>query len=236
VRRALAPRRLDRLRFHHPRVAETIESVARERLTYLELPALLDLAEAGFALERGRLAGSVIEAGSAYGGSAIVLASAKDARRPLRVYDVFGEFPSPSERDAEDAHRRHAEIASGAATWSDDRPFYGYVSNLAGEVRASFTRYGLDPEANSIELIQGLIEQTLAVEGPVALAHVDCDWYDPVVACLERICPHLVPGGRVIVDDYDDWQGARRAVDEFLGWNPTLRVERRSRLHIVNPG
>ncbi len=126
-------------------------------------------------------------------------------------------------------------MAAGRATWRDDKPFYGYVHDLEAEVRASLVRHGLDPAEHAIRLVPGLIEETLEIEGQVALAHVDCDWYEPVRACLERIGPRLSPGGRMILDDYDDWQGAREAVDEYLASNPEVRAERRSRLHLVRP-
>ena len=37
--------------------------------------------------------------------------------------------------------------------------------------------------------------------------HIDCDWYEPVMLCLERLHPLLSPGGYVIADDYFDWEG-----------------------------
>ena len=52
---------------------------------------------------------------------------------------------------------------------------------------------------------------------PVAIAHVDVDWYHPVMTSLRRIVPRLVAGGSVIIDDYHDWGGCRKATDEFLG-------------------
>ena len=37
---------------------------------------------------------------------------------------------------------------------------------------------------------------------PVALAHVDVDWYEPVMTCLERVFPQLVVGGSIILDRF----------------------------------
>jgi len=231
--RKLAPLRLSRLRKHHPRVAKTIDRVLAEHLTYSELPALLDLAEAMLEAERSGRPGCVIEAGTAYGGSALVLAAAKRPERPLHLYDAFGPFPAPGAGDPEDAHRRHAEIAGGEATWLGGRPFYSYVDDLVDHLQRSFADFGLDPDANNVTFVQGLIEERLEVEEPVALAHVDCDWFDPVVACLERIGPWVATGGRIVIDDYDDWQGARRAVDEYVSAHADFEPRRRSRLQLV---
>ncbi|MGH3995778.1 MAG: TylF/MycF/NovP-related O-methyltransferase, partial [Pseudonocardiaceae bacterium] len=69
---------------------------------------------------------------------------------------------------------------------------------------------------------------------PVALAHVDADWYESVKTCLERIVPRLVEGGAIVLDDYDSWSGAKTATDEYLAAHPgLLRLERRSRVHLV---
>jgi asparagine synthase (glutamine-hydrolysing) len=45
---------------------------------------------------------------------------------------------------------------------------------------------------------------------------VDVDWYSPVKTCLKHIVPQISPGGMLVLDDYQDWGGCRKAVDEFL--------------------
>lgn len=54
----------------------------------------------------------------------------------------------------------------------------------------------------------------MKVESPVSLAHIDCDWHDSVLTCLNRIEPHLVTGGTLIVNDY--WLGCRKAVHKYF--------------------
>jgi Macrocin-O-methyltransferase (TylF) len=50
-----------------------------------------------------------------------------------------------------------------------------------------------------------------------ALAHIDCDLYEPMKAGLEFFYPRMSPGGMLILHDYSSgtWAGATRAVDEF---------------------
>jgi O-methyltransferase len=67
-----------------------------------------------------------------------------------------------------------------------------------------------------VHLIKGLVQDTLQVDQPVFLAHIDVDWYDPVLACLERIVPRLSDDGFLVLDDYNDWSGCRRAVDDYF--------------------
>jgi asparagine synthase (glutamine-hydrolysing) len=52
--------------------------------------------------------------------------------------------------------------------------------------------------------------------GPIALAHLDGDWYESTMTCLTHIWPALSVGGVMQLDDYGEWQGCRKAVDEFF--------------------
>ena len=85
----------------------------------------------------------MIEAGTALGGSAIVMAAAKAPERPMKVYDVFGMIPAPGEQDGDDVHERYATIAAGDARGVGGETYYGYRDDLQGEVTASFARLGV---------------------------------------------------------------------------------------------
>ena len=61
-----------------------------------------------------------------------------------------------------------------------------------------------------------LLQDTMNIQQPVAFAHIDVDWYEPVLTCLKRVFPKLVVGGSIILDDYHDWGGCRKAADEYL--------------------
>jgi hypothetical protein len=150
------------------------------------------------------------------GGSAILLSSVKRADRPMQVFDVFGMIPPPTAEDTPDVHDRYKTIVQGQSTGIDGDPYYGYQDQLYERVQANFDGFGIDRERQAVTLIKGLVQDTLHPQGPVALAHVDVDWYEPVMTCLQRVFPQLVPGGSLILDDYHDWGGCRKATDEFL--------------------
>jgi asparagine synthase (glutamine-hydrolysing) len=215
------------------RVATTIDAVRAEHLTYLKPAALRDLAGAVVQLERDGVAGALVEAGTARGGSAIVIAAAKAPERPLKVYDVFGMIPAPGEQDGADVHERYARIASGEAKGPSGDTYYGYRDDLFAEVTEAFSRHGVPLAANNVALIRGLFEDTITLDEPIALAHLDGDWYESTMTCLTRLAPLLVPGGRLVLDDYYTWSGCRRAVDEYFRGRPEFRMEHRSRLHVV---
>jgi asparagine synthase (glutamine-hydrolysing) len=218
-----------------PETSKLIEAVRTEKLTYLSRPALQDLAWATAKLEASGLEGEIVEAGTALGGSAVVLASCKRPERRLRLFDTFGMIPKPGARDGADVHERYKAIVAGESTGIEGDTYYGYREDLIGSVRGSLEALGLDLERDVIQLVQGLFHDTLYMDGPVALAHIDADWYDSVDVCLRRIHPAMVTGGRFVIDDYGSWSGARDAVDDFLAGaeGRKYRCEWRSRLHLL---
>ncbi len=201
--------------FSKPTV-ETWKRVKRQRLTYLSDEKIASLLKVAEACELDSINGDFVEAGCAMGGSAILLCQSKATGRALHIYDVFGMIPPPTEKDDDDVHERYESIKDGDSVGIDGDQYYGYSSDLYGDVIRSFTDFGMPIEANCVELHKGLVQDTLKDESPVALAHVDVDWYEPVMTCLQQIVPRLSRGGYLVLDDYHDWSGCRKATDEYF--------------------
>lgn len=220
--------------FRNPRDFIFILRVKKAKLTYLSLGALVDLARTIKKMELSNLPGQVIEAGCALGGSAIVISSNKMADRQFNIFDTFERIPPPSINDGPDGIARFSDIELGKSIGISGDAYYGYQENLEETVTRNFAHFGLPIQNNNINLVKGLFENSLAVGDPVALAHIDCDWYESVKTCLTRISPQLVIGGRFIIDDYTDWSGCKKAVDEFLDSNPNqYKIENNARLHLI---
>jgi O-methyltransferase len=207
------------------RLSRVSREVKRERLTYLSWEKLANLEWCAETVRRDAVPGDVVEAGVALGGSAIVLAKHLTPERALDGYDVFGMIPPPSERDGADSHERYQRIESGESHGIGGDPYYGYLDDLYERVVARFRAYGIEP-GDRVRLHRGLFEDTLHPAGALALVHIDSDWYDPVRLCLERTYPHLSPGAFVVLDDYHDYEGCRRATDEFLAARGDMRPVR----------
>ena len=224
--------RLARRTLVERRLPPVVRAVRQENLSYLGEQGLSELHEAVTTVEAAGVEGVFLEAGCAFGGSALVIASAKARGRPLRLYDVFGMPPAPSAGDGPDVAERWAEIAGGRSPGIADGPYYGYSRDLLATVRKTFDRFGLHPDANRIAFVPGLVGDTLELNEPVALAHLDCDRYASVKVCLERIAPWLAVGGKILIDDYDAKSGCRRAVDEFMA-ERGASFDMRRRTHVV---
>ena len=213
---------------------QIIRSVRGDNLTLIGDIQLKDLYDKVVKLEKENVDGIMIEAGCALGGSAIVIATAKKKSRPLYVYDVFGMIPPPSDKDDKDVRDRSEIIRSGKAKGRDGEKYYGYEDNLIDKVTNSFKKHGILLEENNIHLVKGLFEDTLNVKDKVCLAHIDADWYESVMTCLKQIEPNLVTKGVLIIDDYYQWSGCKKAVDEyFKNKRNNYKSIHKSRLHII---
>jgi hypothetical protein len=195
---------------------DLLKRIRASKLTYLSDRKLASLANTCSAIEDANLPGMFIEAGCALGGSAILIATVKDSKRTFFVYDVFGMIPPPTKEDTQDVHDRYQTIVEGNSVGIDGDKYYGYQENLYDVVHGNLRRFGIEPEEQSVRLIKGLVQDTMQIDEPVAFAHVDVDWYEPVMTSLQRIFPRLVEGGSIILDDYHDWGGCRKATDEYL--------------------
>lgn len=208
--------------------------VTKAKLTFLSPSALLDIHKVVTHLEKLKIRGIFIEAGCALGGSAIVITKAKREQRPFYIYDAFGMIPAPSEDDGTDAHDRYEVIKSGQAKGINQNLYYGYEHDLLSIVKGNFQEFNIDLINENIHFIQGLYQDSLSIDGDVAFAHIDADWYESVMTCLVEIEPHLVSGAVLIIDDYNDWEGCKKAVDTYFQDKlEDYHFIQRSRLHII---
>ena len=206
------------------RLSPLARAVRRDRLTYLSARKLARIERCLEDVTRRGVAGDFLETGVALGGSAIVIASRLDGDRSFHGYDVFGMIPPPSESDPPEVHERYRLIAAGDSEGIDGADYYGYRDHLYDDVVAAFATHGVPVDRERVQLHRGLFEDTLRPDRPVAFAHVDCDWHDPVALSLQRIHPQLSPGAWLVIDDYYAYGGAAKAVDAFLAAHPDLSI------------
>jgi asparagine synthase (glutamine-hydrolysing) len=143
-------------------------------------------------------------------------------------------IPPPSEKDDIDVHNRYKQIKSGKSEGLDGNKYYGYEDNLLGKIINNFKLNGIIPEDNNIHFKKGLYQYTMNIQTKVSMAHIDCDWYESVITCLEQIVPHMISGGVIIIDDYYCWSGCRTAVDKYFSDKKyKYKFIKKTKLHII---
>jgi hypothetical protein len=137
-----------------------------------------------------------------------------DHTRRFIGFDVFGKFP--------------------AATYGPDKAELERQWAVDGDqgISRSNLQQLLDEQglANNVDLIEGDIRETVPrylsenKQMSLAIVNIDLDLYEPTKVALEHLFPLIVRGGVVILDDYEGFPGAKKAVDEYLA--ATNRSER----------
>ncbi|MDJ0847544.1 MAG: TylF/MycF/NovP-related O-methyltransferase [Myxococcota bacterium] len=162
--------------------------------------------------------GDLVECGVFRGGAvmaaALTLESLGVRDRSLFLYDTFSGMTRPTEQDyglvdEPDALRDFERLQTGPDS-SD------WVRASLEEVRRNVA--GVPYPSDRFVFVPGKVEDTLPGRMPdrVAILRLDTDWYDSTRHEMQHLFPRLVPGGILIVDDYYNWAGNRRAVDEYL--------------------
>jgi O-methyltransferase len=154
--------------------------------------------------------GAFVECGVLDGGTAALVAWASRANpnRAMHLFDAWQGLPKTT-----------AEDGTEAAVWT------GEV--VGSPVRVVEVMRMLQVPPERVNFHRGWFDQTFSTVNlpQVALAHIDCDFYEPTKLCLDKWYPALSPGGFMQFDDYDAFLGCRKAVDEFLTMHPEVKMQ-----------
>jgi hypothetical protein len=159
--------------------------------------------------------GALVECGVWRGGSmmaiALTLLRLGVTDRDLYLFDTFTGMTEPGEEDVRRSGGSAAEILA-----TEDRDSHHWAIAPLDQVREAVLGVGYPEER--IHFVEGPVEETLPGHAPdeIALLRLDTDWYGSTKHELVHLYPRLHDGGVLIIDDYAYWEGARRAVDEYV--------------------
>lgn len=148
-----------------------------------------------------KIAGDLVELGVYKGNSAKVLREIMDADRTLYLFDTFSGF---DERDIAGPDARANRESFRDTSLESVRAFVG--------TRGVVYVPGFFPAS----------AKDVSLPAQIALAHIDCDLYDPMKAALAMFYPRMTAGGIMLLHDYGSgqWPGATKAVAEFFADKP----------------
>lgn len=173
------------------------------------------------------LPGDVLEFGVYKAASLIRMAVFRDLletaySRKIYGFDAFGDFPTDG------------------LSMSSDHSFVPAFESAGGpgldvaDVEAILRDKGC---GDNVRLVKGNVIETLPaflIENPqtrIALLHLDMDVYEPTRVVIEQLWDRIVPGGVMMVDDYNAVEGATRAIDEFVA-KSGRRIEKLPMSHV----
>jgi hypothetical protein len=185
------------------------------------------------------IAGDIVECGVWRGGSMLAaartLVACDDVKRTLWLYDTFSGMTPPSDLD----RRAVDSIPAATLLSAHDRTEDIWAVADLEDVRSTMSLSAYPDDR--IRYVIGPVAQTIPDAAPaeIAVLRLDTDWYESTRHELVHLFPRLSPGGVLIIDDYGYWDGARKAVDEYLASIeiPVLltRIDQTGRMAVV-PG
>jgi hypothetical protein len=195
---------------------ELIEAVNNYTMTSPE--RLVSLSRAIEYIETQNIKGDIVECGVWKGGSMMLIAQKlkllKNTNRKLYLFDTFEGMVKPSESDIDILNRSAVDLYI-----NENEKFSGdneWCFSSLSDVKANLVKTEY-PQDNLI-FVKGPVEKTLPHKNisKIALLRLDTDWYESTKHELETLYDKLEIGGILIIDDYGHWNGARKAVDEFI--------------------
>jgi hypothetical protein len=151
--------------------------------------------------------GCIVECGVWRGGMIAGLAEVLGPQREYFLFDSFEGLPPVAEIDG-----------AFAIEWQKPENALKNFNNVKAPIEAAeaaMKKSGVP----RYRIVKGWFRDTLPNFKPqeeIALLRLDADLYESTSTCLEHLYPLLAEDAVVIVDDYYDWEGCARAVNDFL--------------------
>lgn len=156
--------------------------------------------------------GRIVECGVGPGRSIfafLLISQSLGHAREIWGFDTFRGLPPSTAEDGKDNTRKT-----------------GWFSFSQGQVAELLQYNGIHQSciSENIRLFQGTFSESLPNYdgGPIALLHIDVDFYESYKTALELLWDFVAAGGIAAFDEYRSptWPGATQAIDEFFADRP----------------
>ena len=190
---------------------EIIQEVSSRTMTNTN--SLMNLISATRYINAANIEGAFVECGVWRGGSALAFClttlQSDGHLRPVYLFDTFEGFVDTGEQDFQLSDGRNA-----SRLFDLDKNYVCEASLI--DVQNGFD--AIEYPKNLVNYRVGDITRTTIdqLPGKIALLRLDTDYYESTKWELENLYPLLQTGGILIVDDYDHWNGSRKACDEYF--------------------
>ena len=197
-------------------IQQIIQSV--KGLTMISPHRLYALLQAVKYISNSKIQGDIVECGVWRGG--VMIAASKllwnlgEKDRNFYLYDTYAGMSKPTEFDVGFAGDVAAEKFEDTKLGEDSSDWCLATLDFVKKSVKNKTDYNFD----QFNFVEGKVEDTIpkTIPNEIAILRLDTDWYESTKHEMEHLFPRLVKGGVLIIDDYGDWKGSRKAVDEYL--------------------
>ncbi len=165
-------------------------------------------------INKDMIEGDIVECGIWRGGNLFLAKKIqdtyyKDIKRSLYGYDTFEGMPEPSTHDGLRVNKVYQEFKRRNEPWTK--------ASLEDVISSSKKLFS---NTDDLIFVKGKVENTLVEKNnlpeKISLLRLDTDFYESTKIELETFYPLLSKRGVLIIDDYGDFPGCRKAVDEYF--------------------
>ncbi len=162
-----------------------------------------------------KIEGDFVECGVWRGGSSMMIALTLQkygiTDKAIYMYDTYEGMSQPTENDVDFKGNKAARLLK-INTIDKDIWCYATLDEVKNNMKS--TKYPMQ----NIKFIVGKVEETIPNEIPkrISLLRLDTDWYESTNHEMNHLFPLLSKTGVLILDDYGHWQGAKKAVDDYV--------------------
>ena len=169
-----------------------------------------------------KIDGDFVECGVWKGGNLIIFNNLNrkyNLNKKIFGYDTFSGMSEPT------IHDNNFLNINAKKEWEKNKKennintSFNCYSSL-DEVKNNIKNCSEEKSIEKINLVLGKVEETLIKQENlpknISILRLDTDWYESTKIELEILYPKLTKGGVLIIDDYGQWKGSRKAVDEYF--------------------
>jgi len=199
------------LRFDKPDKALTMTSMER----------VWAVIQATKYIVHNNIEGDFVECGVWRGGCALAMAMVlSDLKSDKKIYlfDTFEGMTMPTEFDKTryGTHALDTHVPNDKGGLSSHRWAYASLE----DVKEQFINNSVQSAA---VFIKGDVLKTLKspenIPKKISLLRLDTDFYESTKLEMDILFPKIEKNGILLIDDYGDWQGCKKAIDEYFESN-----------------
>lgn len=190
-------------------------------LTMVSNDNLIFLVSAINYVKKNKIKGDYVETGIWRGGLSILsyltFKNKTSEKMKFFLFDTFEGMPKPSKYDK----KINKNLSQVFDKWKKKtKTLEGWNFSSINEVQNNIIKFCGKKSLDNFKFIKGKVENTLKIKKnlpkKICLLRLDTDFYNSTKSELDNLFKLVSKGGIIIFDDYSNWLGSKKAIDEFL--------------------
>ena len=190
-----------------------------KKLSMVSVDRLMAVISSTKYIIENNIEGDFVECGVWRGGCALAMAMILNdykVNRKIYLYDTFEGMTSPGKEDLGFDGSQPLKIFKEYQKENHNEWCFASIE----DVQHQFKKLNLN---SNVIFVKGDVVKTLSekenLPEKIALLRLDTDWYESTKMEMNVLYPKLIKNGVLLIDDYADWQGCKRAIDEYFNEN-----------------